>query len=501
MEDSQVILEPIDFNKIRQKGGNHRRTQSNTAYDLCGVLNTHQSQPELIKQIAENYQILDGSNTQKLLEATRQNTDEKQIIVEDIFEIPNSSAIVPHRKGALNPINFVHRRNLSCSTNEQSSRECTQKRMNYHNLNDIIGLNVIIERKNSVESSECDNTTLEVKSERKSRCSKEERLHTRSSSVTVMDLRSSLDAVASLQDPKQAVLKDKQETPQEVNIKTQEAQSNRRQAATPCITADIQMLLQQKDTTPQKQSGSKQQQLKAPCPSQKKVPQKSSSFVQTHQTSEKTELILFPIDTWKKPANYIRDRSISKSVTPTSVRTLPENSSRGQTPSSLLNKTAITSEPGSVKALNNPFNLPKATSASSAKNFLAMLWKKKHPTADQFKGPTIAPSSTRSQERKPQKSLPGFEKPSPNNNDKTPIIFTKVQREGTPIQSDSMATLETKVANLEGKIDSLLLKNSSLEEQNNLLMKLIERLSNQHLELLKVNFQIFESDLNNVFTP
>lgn len=483
MEDMNLVLEPVDFNKIREKGRAHRRTQSSTAFDMSHIIKPNQNNPEVIKGIAETYLIPDANNTQRLVQATNDKQEEKQIIVEDILEIPQSSWIVPSRPSANNPMNFLKKRNLSCggsmNGNTGSSRLIDFK-SDYSTLNDIIGLNVIVERKNSVDSNEHETKSDETGN------------HTRNSSLTVTDSKPPLHTSSTKREPKPSNFRDK--TPntapsnQEQSTQNTKPTGSSNQLETPTITADFQMFLQKsaKASTLGKVKLTPHKSMKKLYDNSKNKIQQSEQVDDAAGKSTKAQSTHFTFDPWKNNIAYVRDRSTSKSATPNHVRA-PDLGSANQKKREFLNKSSIQGS-ASVKSLTTPFNMAKKISPASETNFLKTVGRTRRPgtyllekALTNNSEPTLQDTSTT------QKS---FEKTPVTDSfiDKTPVSTKKGYIDFSQVIANpsSKQVLEKKIEGLENKIDVLLERNSTLEDQTKSLISLVEKLSTQCADLIQV---------------
>jgi len=149
-----------DLILLRNKGKRlHRRTQSTFNLDFLQPL-SKESNHEIIQEMAQTHNILDANLTQKILDAPVTSEFDKEIIVDDIDEIPYSGAIAPRLNSNNNPLAFIKRRNLS-AVPSNIGNHCPVKKINLlldNNLDDIIGLDTIYEKRNSIESLDIDAT-------------------------------------------------------------------------------------------------------------------------------------------------------------------------------------------------------------------------------------------------------------------------------------------------------------------------------------------------------
>jgi len=140
----------------------HRRTQSHTTFSLNGVVDKKNNSDEFVQEMLSNHNVLGGDFTQKVLDAVNKDANEKEVIVDDIDDIPNTGIIIPH--GAFNslnnPLNSIQRRSLLMRNNYQTSGSQFKKidmLSQVKNIDDITGLNTIHEKRNSMESIETEN--------------------------------------------------------------------------------------------------------------------------------------------------------------------------------------------------------------------------------------------------------------------------------------------------------------------------------------------------------
>ncbi len=146
-----------DLIQQRQKGKRlHRRTQSTFNLDFINP-NSTEKKNEFIEEMAERYNILDATKIQKLLQAPSNIEPTKDIIVDDIDEIPFSGFIVPTTESK-NPLAFIKSRNLSVAS-KNVGNGCPVKKINLfldNKIDELTGLDTIYEKRNSVESIELD---------------------------------------------------------------------------------------------------------------------------------------------------------------------------------------------------------------------------------------------------------------------------------------------------------------------------------------------------------
>ena len=148
----------LDLIQLRNKGKRlHRRTQSTFNLDFIQPI-PKESDTEFAQEMTETHNILDANITQKILDAPLNYEADREIIIDDIEEIPYTGAIAPKLSSSNNPLTFIKRRNLSAIPSNIGN-SCPIKKINLlldNNLDDIIGLDTIYEKRNSVESLDQD---------------------------------------------------------------------------------------------------------------------------------------------------------------------------------------------------------------------------------------------------------------------------------------------------------------------------------------------------------
>lgn len=146
------------FNSVKKGKNFHRRTQSTNAYDFDAMLNIKKTNPNLMEEIARQYGVSDTAATKKAVEASSNKQEERNIIVEDIDEIPNNIGwIVPKNPNSnMNPLHVVKKRDLAhiLNSNPPAPTKKLEKFTDQELVNDLTGLNVISERHQSIESSD-----------------------------------------------------------------------------------------------------------------------------------------------------------------------------------------------------------------------------------------------------------------------------------------------------------------------------------------------------------
>lgn len=164
-------LQPNNLFHAVKKGKNfHRRTQSTNAYDFDNLLNLQRSTPGLMEEIAKSQGVADTNATKRAIDASVGKQEEKHVIVEDIDEIPKSIGwVVPKLpKSNMNPLHVIQKRDLSnvINSNGNIATKKLEKFTDKDLVNDLTGLNVIMERHQSIENSDMD--AVEFKSDKNS---------------------------------------------------------------------------------------------------------------------------------------------------------------------------------------------------------------------------------------------------------------------------------------------------------------------------------------------
>jgi len=153
-----LSINSSDLIQQRNKGKRlHRRTQS--TFDLnfasSSVPEKESNAEEFTQEMIKLHNILDANVTQKILDVVQIDEDDREVIVDDIDEIPITSAIAPKLNSENNPMSLIKRRNLSTMI-PGSGTHCPIRKINLflelQNIDDLTGLDTIYERKNSVES-------------------------------------------------------------------------------------------------------------------------------------------------------------------------------------------------------------------------------------------------------------------------------------------------------------------------------------------------------------
>lgn len=146
------------FSDVKKGKSFHRRTKSTNDYDFGTMLNIPRSNPGLMEEIAKDLGVADTNATRKAISAASKKQGEKHVIIEDINEIPkNIGWLVPknHNAGS-NPLQMVTKHNLKSPSGQVQPAKKLEKFQDQGLVNDLTGLNVILERHQSVESSDFD---------------------------------------------------------------------------------------------------------------------------------------------------------------------------------------------------------------------------------------------------------------------------------------------------------------------------------------------------------
>jgi len=163
---ADILVSPhSDMLNMKAKGRSlHRRVQSNTAFDMNALLN-RRPDPQEYEDLGQTHQIISPDATQRAIEASKNHESEKEVIVDDIDEIPNMGYIIPksYTSNGNNPMSFIKRRNLSVCT-ALLTNTCPIKKIDLltdaKKINDLTGLNTIYEK--GVEDLETE--TAEIRS-------------------------------------------------------------------------------------------------------------------------------------------------------------------------------------------------------------------------------------------------------------------------------------------------------------------------------------------------
>ena len=147
--------------QLRAKGKKfHRRTQSTFTTEFVRLPEKESNPNEFAQEMAETHNLLSAEITQKVLDVPFNFENDREVIVDDIEDIPQTGAVVPKLPLGSNPMNFIKRRNLSAFTSAVNNK-CPVKKVNLfidlQNINDLTGLDTIYERRNSIESMDLDN--------------------------------------------------------------------------------------------------------------------------------------------------------------------------------------------------------------------------------------------------------------------------------------------------------------------------------------------------------
>jgi len=142
----------------------HRRTQSSTKHDLNSLINKKAASEEFVQEMLQTQNILNTDATQRALDAdARKNFEiEKEVIVDDIDEIPNAGFVVPKAHYSNNPLNLISKRNLTARVASLGTLYPTTKKVHLldqikDNIDEFTGLNTIHEKKSSIDSIDIEN--------------------------------------------------------------------------------------------------------------------------------------------------------------------------------------------------------------------------------------------------------------------------------------------------------------------------------------------------------
>jgi len=156
MTDS-LSINSSDLILQRNKGKRlHRRTQSTFDLNWTNAPVKETNSEEFTNEMVKIHNILDADITQKILDVAQvPEDDDREVIVDDIDEIPITMGIAPKLNSENNPMSLIKRRNLSTMI-PGSGTHCPIRKINLflelQNIDDLTGLDTIYERKNSVES-------------------------------------------------------------------------------------------------------------------------------------------------------------------------------------------------------------------------------------------------------------------------------------------------------------------------------------------------------------
>ena len=150
---------------MRAKGKKlHRRTQSSSKHDLNGFFDKKAASEEFTQEMIQSNNVLNADATQHALDADANKflENEKEVIVDDIEDIPFTGIIVPKANSAANPLNLVSKGNLTARIASLNSNIYPVKKVHLldqlkDNIDEFTGLNTIHEKKNSMDSMDTEN--------------------------------------------------------------------------------------------------------------------------------------------------------------------------------------------------------------------------------------------------------------------------------------------------------------------------------------------------------
>ena len=149
-------LGALDSLNAHSKGKkHHRRTQSTLNLEIEGLTPKAVKRDEIIQEFLQAPDTLDADITQKILDVSIDLNSDRQVVVDDINEIPSKGAIVPKLDFNANPLAFNKRRNLSAAT-PPINNCCPVRKIdlfsNLQHIDNLTGLDTIYEKRGSIES-------------------------------------------------------------------------------------------------------------------------------------------------------------------------------------------------------------------------------------------------------------------------------------------------------------------------------------------------------------
>ena len=149
---------------MRAKGKKlHRRTQSSSKHELNGFFDKKAASEDFVQEMMQSNNVLNANATQTAIDADANKffESEKEVIVDDIEEIPFAGIIVPKANPAANPLNLVSKGTLTARIASLNSNIYPVKRVHLmdqlkDNIDEYTGLNTIHEKKNSMDSMDTD---------------------------------------------------------------------------------------------------------------------------------------------------------------------------------------------------------------------------------------------------------------------------------------------------------------------------------------------------------
>lgn len=163
MTQIEEQLQPNNLFNLVKKGKNlHRRVQSSNSHDFDTLLNNKPATPNLMAEIAREQGVADTAKTLKAVETSATKQEEKHVTIEDIDEIPtNTGWIVPKNPYSKNPMQAIKKRDphtIQTHTNDDhfETPKKLERFSDQQHLDEITGLSTVLERNQSIESSEID---------------------------------------------------------------------------------------------------------------------------------------------------------------------------------------------------------------------------------------------------------------------------------------------------------------------------------------------------------
>jgi len=146
----------------------HRRTQSSTKHDLNSLMNKKAASEEFVQEMLQSQNFPQNDATRRALQADALIPTEydKEVIVDDIEDVPSVGFVVPKTHYSNNPLNLISKKNLTARVSSLGNL-CPIKKVHLldqikDNIDEFTGLNTIHEKKNSLDSA--DTETLGNKS-------------------------------------------------------------------------------------------------------------------------------------------------------------------------------------------------------------------------------------------------------------------------------------------------------------------------------------------------
>lgn len=155
MADTFAVCAPESLNAHAKGKKHHRRTQSTLNLEIEGLTPKAVKKDEIMQEFLQAPDTLDADITQKILDVSIDLNSDRQVVVDDINEIPSKGAIVPKLNFNVNPLAFNKRRNLSAAT-PPINNCCPIRKIdlfsNLQHIDNLTGLDTIYEKRGSIES-------------------------------------------------------------------------------------------------------------------------------------------------------------------------------------------------------------------------------------------------------------------------------------------------------------------------------------------------------------